>query len=302
MGLVFYGGILLREIKIKPEDGKCRYKEKTVQIPKSAMKTLWVKSKERTISKLKETPFASKQQESFNDPANHAGEQILSGMENTAQNGAGLAYRVGKNLAKNTVREIQKKQEKSRTAESIRKMDISTEKQIQKSQSRFIKNAPKKTAHTVKSGSKAARSSMKASERSVKTAQKSVKTAEQVGKASVKAARYTAKTVSQTAQVTAKTIKLAVPVMKAAAKAAATGIKAAAKAIAAAVEAMVAGMKALAAVIAAGGWVAVLIIVLVCAVAMMIAFFLNSADSFAQQNGEKLIASDTGWQETGIFQ
>ena len=119
---------------------------------------------------------------------------------------------------------------------------------------------------------------------------------------SVKAAQYTAKTVSQTAQVTAKTIKLAVPVMKAAAKAAAAGIKAAAKAIAAAVEAMVAGMKALAAVIAAGGWVAVLIIVLVCAAAMMIAFFLNSADSFAQQNGEKLIASDTGWQETGIFQ
>ena len=65
---------------------------------------------------------------------------------------------------------------------------------------------------------------------------------------------------------------------------------------------MVAGMKALAAVIAAGGWVAVLIIVLVCAAAMMIAFFLNSADPFAQQNGEKLIASDTGWQETGIFQ
>ena len=96
---------------------------------------------------------------------------------------------------------------------------------------------------------------------------------------------------SQTAQVTAKTIKLAVPVMKAAAKAAATGIKAAAKAIAAAVEAMVAGMKALAAVIAAGGWVAVLIIVLVCAVAMMIAFFLIGPNP----------SYSTGWQSTTFY-
>ena len=102
-GHSFLGGVLLREIKTKPEDGKYRYKEKTVQIPKSAMKALWPKSREKAVSGLKEAPFASKQQESSNAPANHAGEQILSGMESTAQNGAALAYRAGKKLAKNTV-------------------------------------------------------------------------------------------------------------------------------------------------------------------------------------------------------
>ena len=78
MGPVFYGGMFLREIQTKSENGKRRYEGKAARVPRIALKALWLKSREKTISELKEAPFASKQQESSNAPANSAGEQILS--------------------------------------------------------------------------------------------------------------------------------------------------------------------------------------------------------------------------------
>ena len=73
----------MKEIKTKPEGGKPKLLESAAKAPKTAMKDLWLKSKEKSISELKETPFASQQGESFNAPANTAGDQMLSGMEST---------------------------------------------------------------------------------------------------------------------------------------------------------------------------------------------------------------------------
>lgn len=99
----------------------------------------------------------------------------------------------------------------------------------------------------------------KAAGKTAKTAQKSAKTAQQTAKATAKAAKATVKA-AQKAAVLAK--KAAVATIKA--------IKVAAKAIVAAVKATAAAIKGIAAAIAAGGWVAVLIIVIVALVALVV--------------------------------
>ena len=58
----------LKEIKTKPEGGKPKLLDKAAKVPKTAMKDLWLKSKEKSISELKETPFASQRGESSNAP------------------------------------------------------------------------------------------------------------------------------------------------------------------------------------------------------------------------------------------
>lgn len=105
------GGMPLKEIKTKPEGGKPRLLESAAKAPKTAMKDVWLKSKEKAVSELKGTPFASQQGETSNAPANSAGDQMLSGIETTAKKGANLTYRGGKKLAQTTVRKVKEKGE-----------------------------------------------------------------------------------------------------------------------------------------------------------------------------------------------
>ena len=299
----------MKEIKTKPE-GNPKILDTAARVPKSALKALWLKSKERGVSELKETPFASKRQESANEPANTAGDQMLSGMETAAKKGVNLVWRGGKKLAQDTARKIKEKRELSRTAETLRDTGIKAGKigsdtagnlpknvpsarpqagSIQKT-GKPVEQAAKSGAKAVRQSAKTVRSSVKTAEYTVKTAQKSIKTAEQAGKSTVKTAQYTAKTAQQAAQATVKTVKLAVPAVKAAAKAAVTGVKAAAKATAAAVKAAAAGIKSLAAAIAAGGWIVVVIVVVICCVGMFIAMLMGGGEQ------------ETTWEGTGIFE
>ena len=52
----------MKEIKTKPEGGKPKLLESAAKAPKTAMKDLWLKSKEKSVSEIKETPFASQQE------------------------------------------------------------------------------------------------------------------------------------------------------------------------------------------------------------------------------------------------
>ena len=92
-----------------------------------------------------------------------------------------------------------------------------------------------------------------------KTAQKGVKTAQQTAKAAAK-----------TVKVTVKAGQRAVQAAKAAAKAAVKFAKVAAKAIVAAVKTTVAAVKGIAAAIAAGGWIAVVVIFLICMIGLVV--------------------------------
>ena len=92
-----------------------------------------------------------------------------------------------------------------------------------------------------------------------KTAQKGVKTAQRTAKAATKTAKVTVKAAQRAAQAA-----------KAAAKAAVKFVKVAAKAIVAAVKATVAAVKGIVAAIAAGGWIAVVVILLICIIGLVV--------------------------------
>ena len=125
-----------------------------------------------------------------------------------------------------------------------------------------------RTASTARKAVKtSARTAVKNSQQSVKVAKHTVKTTE---KAAVKTAEVSAKLSQKTAQAAAKAAQTAARAAQAAAKATAAAAKAAAKAIAAVIKWIVAAVKALIAAIAAGGWVAVVIIVVVALIAVVL--------------------------------
>lgn len=222
----------LKEIKQKPDSKKPKLLESAAKAPKTAMKDLWLKSKDKSIVELKETPFASQRGESSNAPANSAGDQMLSGMETAAKKGANLTYRGGKKLAQTTARKMKEKRELSHTLSEAKNTGGKTAE------------AAKNTISKIRTKNTVAKSVKGKPQKAVKTASRSVKGVQQ-GAKGIKTAQHSAKTAQQAA--------------KAAVKATATAIKAAAAAI-----------KGLVAAIAAGGWVAVVIILLICLIALIV--------------------------------
>ena len=224
----------MKEIKTKPEGGKPKLLDKAAKAPKTAMKDLWLKSKDKSISELKETPFASQRGESSNAPANTAGDQMLSGMETAAKKGANLTYRGGKKLAQATARKVKEKREISRTLSGAKDAggkavkNTSSKIRTKNTVAKTIKGKPQKAVKTASRSVKGVKQSAKR----IKTAQRSAKTAQQAAKAAQK-----------TAQATAKAAKAAAQAAKAAAKAAVTGVKAAVKATATAIKAATAAIK-----------------------------------------------------------
>ena len=247
----------MKEIKTKPEGGKPRFLESAAKAPKTAMKDVWLKSKEKAVSELKGTPFASQQGETSNAPANSAGDRMLSGIETTAKKGADLTYRGGKKLAQTTARKVKEKREISRTLSEA-------------------KNAGGKTAEVTKDAASKIRTKNTAAkavkgkpQKAVKTASRSMKGVKNSAKG-IKTAQRSAKTAQQTAKAAAKASQKAAQAARTAARATVTGVKAAARVTVAAVKATIAAVKGLVAAIAAGGWVAVVIILLICLIALIV--------------------------------
>lgn len=118
-----------------------------------------------------------------------------------------------------------------------------------------------------------------AGKEATKTTQRSVKTAEHTAKASIKTSQQTAKAAQKTAQATVKASQKAAQAAKATAKATANAVKAAAKATIATVKAIIVGTKALVAAIAAGGWIAVVIIMIVVLLGSAVAMFGGGSES-----------------------
>ena len=239
----------MKEIKTKTEDRKPKLMNEAAKVPKTAMKDLWLKSNGKSVTELKETPFASQRGESSNDPANHAGEQMLSGIETTVKRGAELTYQGEKKLAQTTIRRIKEKREISRPFSEAKNAGGSTVKTV------------KNTASKIRTKNTSVKSIKGKPQKAVKNASRSMKSVKQSTKG-IKTAQRTAKTTQQTAKAAAKATQKTAQAAKATAKSAATGAKAA-------VKATIATVKGLISAIAAGGWVAVLIILLICLIAMV---------------------------------
>lgn len=104
----------------------------------------------------------------------------------------------------------------------------------------------------------------------IKTTQKSVKTAEKTSKATIKTTQHAVKTTAKTAQATVKASQKATQTAKVAAKATAQTAKTVVKATVTTVKSIIASIKGLIALIAAGGWIAVIILLVICMIALII--------------------------------
>ena len=160
----------------------------------------------------------------------------------------------------------------------------------------------KKGIKTVDRSRKTIKQASSTAKGTIKTTSKSIKTAEKTAKASIKTSQQAAKAAQRTAQATARAARAAVHAARAAAIATAHAIKAAAKATAAAVKAIIAATKALIAAIAAGGWIVVLIIVVICLIGMIIGscfgIFFSGEDSGTGQTMQTAVQEiNTDYQE-----
>lgn len=165
--------------------------------------------------------------------------------------------------AKQTAQEAQKAysqtKQAARQVKQTGRQTIQTVKQSVKTASRTDRTI-KTTAKTLKATNKG----------TIKTVKNSVKTAERTAKTAVKTAKQTAKMTQQSAKAAAKAAKVAAQASKAAAKAAVQTAKVAVKATIAMVKAAIAAMKGLVALIAAGGWIAVLVIIIICLIGLLV--------------------------------
>ena len=156
---------------------------------------------------------------------------------------------------------------------------VQTAKQTARTTNQTVKTG-KQAEKAIKTSTKAAKATGKGT---IKTVKRSVKTAEQTAKTTVKTAQQTARTAQRSAQTAAKAAQVAERTARAAAKTAAQTAKATVKAITAMVKAAVAAIRALVTIIAAGGWVAVLIILVICLIGLLVGsvfgIFFSGEDS-----------------------
>ena len=141
----------------------------------------------------------------------------------------------------------------------------------------------KKGIKTVDRSRKTIKQASSTAKGTIKTTSKSIKTAEKTAKASIKTSQQAAKAAQRTAQATARAARAAAHAARVAARTAVVAAKAAVKATVAAVKAIIAATKALIAAIAAGGWIAVLVIIVICLIGMIIGscfgIFFSGEDS-----------------------
>ena len=131
---------------------------------------------------------------------------------------------------------------------------------------------------TARNAEKAVKSTAKGS---VKTAERGVKTAQATSKATIKTAEQTAKATKEAAKASAKADQKAAQAAKATAKATAEATKTAVRATIAAVKVIIAGTKALISALIAGGWVSVVIILIVVLLGCAVSLFGGGGGSNA---------------------
>jgi len=194
---------------------------------------------QRAFQKFRERGKSDRDAERFNS----------SGSEGTHRGPESEAQRTGREAAREQAKQgLERKPAESQTTEKI----------VQ-ARGKTVQQAAKTTARTDKTIKQSARGT-------VKTLQKSVKSTESAAKTTIKTSQATAKAAVQAA----KTSQRAAQAARISARVAAATARNTAKAVVAAVKAAIAAVKSIVSLIAAGGWVAVVIILIIMLAAMLI--------------------------------
>ena len=218
----------------------------------------------------------------YSSPTEYAADKFSGGVRHTAE----LA---GDTLRKNPVKKAAENIDKARkNVHEVRRQVNNIRRAVKKPgedapKKEMIKRAKRTATRTRQAADKTIKTASKTVKGAGKTAQKGIKTAERTAKVAVKTTKQTVKATQRAAQAAIKAVKAAAQAAKVAAKAAATAAKVAAKVAIATVKAIIAALKALIAVIAAGGWIAVAIILLICLIGLLLGsifgIFFSGEDS-----------------------
>ena len=264
---------------------------KTRDVVKGTVKTLdrSAVATERMKSATVRTKDAAEQSVNGNEVSaqEYGANRVESAVEIATAEGVHQFNKRGKNGIRDAKRNVEKVKENYNKLKDLKKTN--KPKKAASKTAKAAKNTTQQTAKTVKAtGKGTVKTAQTAGKGTVKTAQNTVKTAKATGKVAVKMAQTTAKAAKVTAQATAKAAKAAAAAAKAAVKATIVAIKVAVKAIVAAVKLEIAAVKAIAAAIAAGGWVAVVVIIVICLIAAIIGsvfgIFFSGEDSGTGQS------------------
>ncbi len=265
------------------------------------MKNAFVKSKNAVESADRQSDQTQETEQ--HSPSEYASDNMTSGARNVAE-------RTVRGLRKNPVKKASENMNKARENLGEAKRQIQNIKNAVK---KAAADAPKKemvkraqataqrtvsrtrqtadhsikavelSGKTIKQAAHDTEKTIKTTSKTVKGVAKSVKTAERTAKVTVKTAQQTAKATQRAAQTAAKAAKAAVQASRAAAKAAVQTAKVAVKVTISTVKAIIAATKALISAIAAGGWVAVVIILVICMIGLLVGsifgIFFSGEDS-----------------------
>jgi cell wall-associated NlpC family hydrolase len=272
----FKEGEVMKDIKTKAGDTKPKVMNVTARIPSRAKVVLLNsnnKAKEEAARDVKDTP------------ENYAVEHVMDGNNKVIQGSSKVVINrirrlFHKNKRSRLSRDYTKESEKSslsgcefsgtetNTDITINKYEIAKNNES----SGYLKNShsARSAAQHVKIGKGTKiTSASQIQHGTIKTVNKGVKSANRTLKASAKSV----KSVQQAVKVTVKTTKVTAKATQITVKTTAKGVKLAAKAVVAAVKAIGLAVKGLAAAIAAGGWVVLIITIVISALLLI----LNSA-------------------------
>lgn len=131
-------------------------------------------------------------------------------------------------------------------------------------------HSPRSAKGNVKTMDSSKKGVKQAAKGSFKSARRSVKTAEKAAKTTIKTSQQATRAAQRTAQAAAKMSHRAAQAARVAAKATVTALKAAVRATVSAVKAIIAATKALISALAAGGWVAIVVAIVICLIGLLV--------------------------------
>ena len=227
-------------------------------------------------------------------PGEYASDRLSSGVDNVAHEAIHQFDKQGRKGIKTTKENI------SKVKENIQKRKAAAaqpKKQAEKQAARKTRQAADRISEPVRTlrQERGAVKTLDRGKKSIKTVDRGRKTIKQASST----AKGTVKTASKSIKTAEKTAKASIKTTQQAARAAVVAAKVAAKATIAAVKAIIAATKALIAAIAAGGWIAVLVIVIICLIGLLIGscfgIFFSGEDSgsgYTMQNVVQEINDD----------
>ncbi|MBQ1330000.1 MAG: CHAP domain-containing protein [Mogibacterium sp.] len=237
------------------------------------------------------------------DKIRYTAEDVAYDTGHTIKKETDKAVDKGREVFREHRREKRLERQEKKADEAVRRYEQRTEQNVSqaahqtrssvRAKDTTIKTA-QRTEHTVKQTAKSTgKATIKTADASIKSTQKAVKTAEKTSKAAIKTAETTAKATKKAAEAAAKTAQKAAIAAKQAAIAAYKAAVVVGKAIVAAVKALIAAIKELVAAIAAGGWVAVVVIIVICLVALIVGscfgIFFSSEDTGSNMTMQQVV-------------